>query len=191
MKASAVIFDIYGTLTKPNLYFDAIRSEIGVEGPILEAMERMDPAARQRAERILVSHEQTAAQIAELQPGAVEVIDTLRARGYPVAILTRNARSTVEFLREKFQFAVDTIRTREDGAIKPSAEPVLAICRQLQADVARSWMVGDYLFDLLSGRAAGTKTVLMIGDRPEPDFADQADFVIDRLMDLLPIVGVE
>ena len=35
---------------------------------------------------------------------------------------------------------------------------------ELCADPRRSWMIGDYLFDILSGKAAGTKTVLMAGD---------------------------
>ena len=82
------------------------------------------------------------------------------------------------------------MRTRDDGAIKPSAEPLLSLCRELEAAPHESWMVGDYLFDIQSGRAAGTKTVLMTGDRQRPDFADQAHHVIARLVDLLPIVGI-
>jgi phosphoglycolate phosphatase-like HAD superfamily hydrolase len=49
-------------------------------------------------------------------------------------------------------------------------------------------MVGDFLFDIQSGRAAGTRTVLMIGDAPRPQFADQADHVIRRLPQLLPLL---
>ena len=49
-------------------------------------------------------------------------------------------------------------------------------------------MVGDYLFDILSGKAAGTRTVLMIGDQPVPEYAPQADYVIRRLPELLTIV---
>ena len=188
MTTSAVIFDLDGTLTKPNLDFDEIRAEIGVEGPILEAMEAMAPPARQRAAEILAGHEQRAAQTAELHDGVVVVLETLRRRGHPIAILTRNARSTVDFLLGKFHIVVDAVRSREDGAIKPSAEPVLAICRELHAEVARSWVVGDYLFDLQSGRAAGTRTVLMIGESSRPDFADQADHVIQSLTELLPII---
>jgi phosphoglycolate phosphatase-like HAD superfamily hydrolase len=52
-------------------------------------------------------------------------------------------------------------------------------------------MVGDYLFDILSGRSAGTSTVLIIGERPLPDFADQADHVIRRLPDLLPLIEAQ
>jgi len=120
--------------------------------------------------------------------GAVATVAACRAKGHPVAILTRNARAVVDYVLEKHGFVVDAIRTREDGAIKPSAEPVLSICRQLNASPPQSWMVGDYLFDILSGKAAGTRTVLMIGDQPIPEYAPQASHVIRRLPELLTIV---
>ena len=186
---AAVIFDLDGTLTKPYLDFDAIRLELGIaSGPILEAIAEMDVAARRNAEVILLRHEWDAAKNATLYDGAVETVAACRAKKYGVAILTRNARAVVDCILAEHGFVVDAIRTREDGAIKPSAEPVLSICRELQADPTRSWMVGDYLFDILSGHVAGTRTVLMIGEGAEPAYAKQADYVIRRLPELLTIV---
>lgn len=189
-RRSAVIFDLDGTLTKPDLDFDVIRAEIGVEGPILEAMEAMAPEQRTRAESILLRYEHDAADRAELYDGAVDVVRQIREAGFSAAILTRNRRANVDAILGRFGIEVDAMRTRDDGAIKPSPEPILALCRELGADPRDSWMVGDYLFDIQSGRAAGATTVLMIGDRERPDFADQADHTIRRLVDLLPIVGV-
>ncbi len=188
MNRSAVIFDLDGTITRPYLDFDEIRAEIGVKGPVLEALAEMDPDSRRRAEAVLLRYEREAARNATLQEGAVEVIDACRAGGRAVAILTRNSRATVEFILESHSITVDALRTREDGAIKPSPVPVLSICEELRADPRRSWMVGDYLFDILCGRGAGTRTVLMVGDREIPDFADRADHVIRRLTELLPII---
>jgi HAD superfamily hydrolase (TIGR01549 family) len=188
MSRSAIIFDLDGTLTKPRLDFDAIRAELGVSGPILEAMEQMTPAQRAYADRVLIEHEWQAAREAELQDDAGAVIDQLRRSGWAIAILTRNARATLDHVLERFGLVVDTVRTREDGAVKPSPEPVLSICEELRADPRQSWMVGDFLFDILSGRAAGTRTALMIGDQAVPDFADQADVVIRRLRELVDIV---
>jgi HAD superfamily hydrolase (TIGR01549 family) len=188
-RASAIIFDLDGTLTRPYLDFDAMRAEIGVTGPILEAIAAMSPTDRARAEAILLRHEWDAARNATLYDGAVEVVGECRRRGHRTAVLTRNARIIVDYLVERFGFGLDAIRTREDGAVKPSAEPVLSICEQLHADPAASWVVGDFLFDIMSGRAAGARTVLMIGDNPAPDFASQADHVIRRLRDLLPLLA--
>lgn len=188
-KRAAVIFDLDGTLTKPYLDFDAIRRELGIaSGPILEAIAKMDAAARRDAEVILLRHEWKAAKNATLYERAVETVAECRARGYGAAILTRNARAVVDYILAEHEFVVDAIRTREDGAIKPSAEPVLSICRELEADPAYSWMVGDYLFDILSGKAAGTRTILMIGDQALPEYASQASYIIRRLPELLTIV---
>jgi HAD superfamily hydrolase (TIGR01509 family) len=186
---TAVIFDLDGTLTRPHLDFDAIRAEIGIErGPILEAIEGMSPQARRRAETILLRHEAEAAARAELQEDAAFVLEECRRRGHAVAILTRNARIFVDEILARFELRVDALRTRENGAVKPSPAPLLAICSELAADPQSSWMIGDYLFDVQSGRSAGCRTVLMIGDAEPPDYAPQADFVIRRLCELLPLV---
>lgn len=189
-RRSAVIFDLDGTITKPDLDFDRIRDEIGVEGPILEAMETMSADARGRAELILVRYEGEAAGRAELHDGAIEVIQGLRSSGYPVAILTRNSRRNLDNILKRFGIEVDATRTRDDGAIKPSPEPVLSLCCELDVEPRDTWMVGDYLFDIQSGQRAGAKTILMIGDRARPSFADQADHTVSRLKDLLPLVGL-
>ncbi len=185
---SAIIFDFDGTITKPYLDFDAIRREIGVEGLVLEAIAKMDAADRERAEAVLLRHEREAALNATLHEGAVDVINTCRARGHPVGIVTRNARPSVDLVLCNQGLTVDALRTREDGAIKPSPEPVLSICDELGADPQESWMVGDHLLDIETGRAAGCRTVLIIGDREWADFADQADHVIQRLPELLDLV---
>ena len=189
MNRSAVIFDLAGTITRPYLDFDEIRAEIGAKGPVLEAFAEMDPDSRRRAEAVLLRYEREAARNATLQEGAVEVIDACRSMGHAVAILTRNSRATVDIVLESHSITVDALRTREDGAIKPSPAPVLSICEELHADPRRSWMVGDYLFDILCGRDAGARTILMVGDKEIPDFADRADHVIHRLTELLPIIA--
>lgn len=186
---SAILFDLDGTLTKPCLDFDRIRAEIGIaSGPILEALATMDGRSRQRAESILLRHEAEAAAHAVPQDRAAEIVATLRSRGHPVGILTRNARSTVNAVLAKFGITVDGVRAREDGAIKPSPEPVLSLCADFAVAPHRSWVVGDFHFDILSGMAAGARTVLMIGDDEEPRYSREADHVIRRLSELLAIV---
>jgi HAD superfamily hydrolase (TIGR01509 family) len=188
---SAVIFDLDGTLTRPQLDFDAIRKEIGLPaGPILESIAELDAAGAQRAMGILERHEWHAAENAVLHDGAVEVVSACHGQGHGVGLLTRNSRLVVDHFIEVHGFAFDAIRTRDDGAIKPSPAPVLSICSELGAEPRRSFMVGDFLFDILSGSAAGAKTILMVGDDPEPEFAGRADYVIQRLEELLAIVRI-
>ena len=81
-RVGVAIFDMDGTLTKPQLDFDRIRQEIGLDGvPILEAMEAMSPEERARTEAILHRHEAEAAATSELQLGAARVVSAIRDAG--------------------------------------------------------------------------------------------------------------
>jgi len=193
LHASAVLFDMDGTLTQPYFDFDAIRREIGLttepRTPVLEAMEMMPPAQRQRAERILLHHEARAAEESILWEDTLPVLATLRNAGVPVGCITRNSRTSANTVIALHGLTFDALFTREDGPLKPSPEPVRAICRKLGVEPRKAWMVGDYLFDMQAGRAAGATTVLMVGNARLPEWADQADHVIRRLTELLDLIG--
>lgn len=187
----ALIFDLDGTITKPFIDFDAIRAEIGIaSGTILEALEGMSESQRARAEEIILEHEWEAAREGEVYKDATFVIQQCRCAGYLLGIVTRNARQVVDFLLEKHGLRFDAIRTREDGSVKPSPAPVLSVCSELGVEPSRSWMIGDFLYDIESGRAAGCQTVLMAGDEPLPHYAGMADFTIRRLSELPAILGI-
>jgi HAD superfamily hydrolase (TIGR01509 family) len=186
----AVIFDLDGTLTRPCLDFDRIRAELGIAAgrPVLEALEGMPAEARARAEAVLLQHEAEAAARSELQEGVHEVLAALRARGVRLGLLTRNSRASVATVLAAHGLAFDAIHTREDGPLKPSPQAVRALCGAFGVPASACVVVGDYLFDVQAGAAAGATTVLMIGDKERPAFADQADFVVRRLADVVRIV---
>ncbi len=177
-----------GTLTRPQLNFDAIRREIGSipEGqPILESVAGMSPADRARAEAVLGRHERQAAATSELQPNAARIVAEVRQAGIAVALMTRNSRRSARAFGERHGITFDVIWTREDGPVKPSPEPVLSICRRLGVAAEHAWVVGDYHFDILCGRAAGGTTVLFIEPGAHrPPWADESDIVIADLAEL-------
>ncbi|MCG8406121.1 MAG: HAD family hydrolase [Phycisphaerales bacterium] len=184
-----VIFDMDGTLTRPNLDFDRIREEIGLgieDEPILEAMSRMTPGDRARTQAILQRHEDKAAAESQLQPGAAEVVSTVRASGIPAVLMTRNSRRSVGMFNHRHRIEFDLTWTREDGPMKPSPEPVIEICRRFEVDPADAWVVGDFHYDIRCGAAAGSTTVLLLDpESKKPDWADEADFIIYELPELL------
>jgi HAD superfamily hydrolase (TIGR01549 family) len=187
-----VIFDMDGTLTRPWLNFERIREETGVHGPLLEALSGMTPAQRAKAMAILERHEAEAAAHSELQPGAAEVVAAVQDSGLPTVLMTRNSRRSVEMLMERHDLSFDVIRTRDDGAVKPSPEPILAVCRLLDVEPRRAWSVGDFHYDIICGAAAGAVTVLLLDAAAErPVWADEADHVIHRLDALLPLLGLD
>ncbi|MBI5765489.1 MAG: HAD family hydrolase [Planctomycetes bacterium] len=188
----AVIFDLDGTLTVATIDFDAIRAEIGLPNePILEAVLQMPPAERARAEAILHRHEIEAAEASRLQPFAVEVVAAIRAGGIPVALMTRNSRWSARHFMDKHGLAFDFIRAREDGPMKPSPEPIHDICRAFAVSPTDTWAVGDFRFDLICANAAGSTSVLFHDPSlKRPDWADEADHVINSLKELLPLMGI-
>lgn len=191
-RPSAVIFDMDGTLTVATIDFDAIRAEIGLPNePILEAVLRMPPVERDRAEAILHRHEVMAAEASRLQPFAAEVVAAIREAGLPVALMTRNSRWSARHFLEKHGLAFDFIRAREDGAMKPSPEPIHDICRAFGVSPSDTWAVGDFRFDLICANAAGSTSVLFHDPTlKRPDWADEADYVINALKELLPLMGI-
>jgi HAD superfamily hydrolase (TIGR01509 family) len=191
MSVRAVIFDLDGTLTEPFLDFEAMRREMGIPadgGPILEAMEKMDPGRRQQAMRILEVHEREALEQSRLNPGARQTLATLRGRGILIGVLTRNCRDNAAAVTSKHGLEVDCIVAREDGPVKPDAFGVLRICEQFGVRPSEALVVGDYLFDLLSANAAGAVSVLLTSHPQADRFAHEAAFTIDRLGQLLTIV---
>ena len=185
-----VIFDLDGTLIDSRLDFDAMRRDMGfLPGQlILEGLEAL-PAGpdRDRCLAVLHEHERRGALEATLMPGARELLDGLARGGRPHAILTRNSRAMTQLALDRLELRFSHVVTREDGPPKPDPAGVLAICREWRLPVEEVLLVGDSLFDLRCGRAAGVTTVLYAPEGP-PDYAHEADFVIAHLDEVLPIV---
>ncbi len=191
MPVKAVIFDLDGTITEPFFDFDAIREEIGMSrdaGPILEAMQKMTAAERKDAEQILKFHEDRAVKDSTLNDGATETLEALGLRSIHIGILTRNKRSNALAIAKMHNLTFDAIVDREDGPVKPDAFGVLKLCEQFAVQPAETLVVGDYLFDLLSARAAGAVAVLLKTHEKCSEFAEYADFTITGLDQLLGII---
>jgi HAD superfamily hydrolase (TIGR01509 family) len=191
MSVKAVIFDLDGTITQPYFDFDAIREEMGLDknsGPVLESMQKMTPQQRQRAEQILHHHEQKAVTESRLNPGARQTLSALRRAGVGIGILTRNRRSNAEAIAVKHKLKFDAIVDRDDGPVKPDAFGVLRLCEQFGVKPEQTLVVGDYLFDLLSAKAAGAAAVLLANHERADEFARHADFTIQNIRQVLQIV---
>ncbi len=127
-------------------------------------------------------------------PGALEVVDELRAREVRVGIVTskghRIARRTLEVcgLHERVEFVVCGDQV-ENG--KPHPEPVLKALAALGISDMRHRVlfVGDSPHDLRAGRDAGTRTAA-VGWGPLDRrvlHAESPDFFLDRMEDLLRV----
>jgi len=192
MSIKAVIFDLDGTITEPFFDFDAIRQQMGLApdaGPVLEAMEKMSARQRTEAERILRRQEDRAVTESRLNEGVNETFAWLRSSGINIGILTRNKKSNALAIEKKHNLKFDTVVDREDGPVKPDGFGVLEICRRFGVEPGRTLVVGDYLFDLLSAKAAGAVPVLLANHSRADEFAEHADFVIERIDQIPQIIA--
>ena len=213
----AVLFDFDGTLTVPGaLDFAAIKREIGCppDELVLEWIEGLPPGTRRvRALAALELFELAGAATSAPNEGAEALIGDLRALGLKVGVLTRNGRAAVE--RALAGFArlttgdLDVVLTRDDRVPpKPAPDGVVHAAGLMGVLPAETLVVGDYLLDMLAGRAAGAVTAYLTNASPGgsgsahetvpgPSGASAADgcpegaacdFVVHRLDELREIV---
>jgi HAD superfamily hydrolase (TIGR01509 family) len=184
------IFDLDGTLTVAVHDFDAIRTELGLpQGrPILEELAGLPDERARPLYRQLGEIELELARAARPAAGAERLLETLAGRGARLGILTRNScENALETLRaaglQRF-FAREFLVGRETAAPKPSPAGVQKLLAGWSAAADDALMIGDYLYDLQAGRAAGTATVYVDTTGRFP-FAEHADLRVECLEELL------
>jgi HAD superfamily hydrolase (TIGR01509 family) len=203
----AVLFDFDGTLTHPDaLDFPALRSAIGCPPGtlILEYIDAL-PTEEERTikRKILADFEMAAARASVPNEGAEEMVRMLTSHGMGLGILTRNTRSSITESLKNFRAISEkdfqVIVTREsEGRPKPHPDGVLGAARQLGVAPRELLVVGDFVFDIAAGKAAGAPTVLLTNGRiaPQaripgaaPPTEPVADFTITTLGELAGILG--
>lgn len=168
----AWVFDLDGTLTRAQHDFAGMRRQLGFgEGTnLLEGLAGLSDEARAEAEATIEAWEWEHADRAEPAPGVPELLGRLHARGVRIGVLTRNlapiARRTLAVTGLDRWFAPDDVLGRTCAAPKPAPDGIVHLLNRWRIPADRAVMVGDYLHDLMAGRAAGTTTILL-GPVPE------------------------
>jgi HAD superfamily hydrolase (TIGR01509 family) len=197
VRIKGILFDFDGTLTLPgSLDFPAIKRELGCPygEPILEFLETVGPTRRKHLMKALEEKEEIAAKGSRPNRGAEECIVALLRRGILLGILTRNSLVSVKRALEQFSEVrighFRTVVTRDFALPKPHPDGVYRAAQEMGISPSELLVAGDFRFDVLAGKAAGAKTVLltngegssMAHNDPEPDY------IIDELAELLHIV---
>jgi HAD superfamily hydrolase (TIGR01549 family) len=163
----AILFDMDGTLTVPDLDFPRIKAEMGIgPGPILESLAELDETRLRHAETILHRIEEISAENSRLNEGCRDLLAWLAANSLATALITRNSRLSAQTVFRRHQLSMDVIITREDGPFKPSPVPLQLACRHLGVQHDEVWMVGDGQHDIEAARAAGIRAVWISHNKP-------------------------
>jgi HAD superfamily hydrolase (TIGR01509 family) len=186
------IFDMDGTLTVAIHDFDAIRNALGLpQGrPILEQLAEMPEEKAAPLTRRLDEIELELVARSAPQAGARELLDALRARNAGLGILTRNSHdnavATLDNCGLLEYFDPARVLGRESCEVKPSSDGIRKLLKTWRAAPKDAVMIGDYLFDLIAGREAGTATVY-VDPSGRFEYADRADVCV---LDLGALAGL-
>ncbi|WP_224983126.1 HAD family hydrolase [Geomonas agri] len=159
------VFDLDGTLTIAIHDFAHIRNVLGVPqgSDILGHLEGLPEAEGLRARALLQSIEQELAQRTEPAEGALELLQFLHGRGTRIGVLTRNTRenalTTLAHIGLMNYIGEADVLGRDEARAKPDPDGIHKLACRWGVPAAALVMVGDYAFDLQTGRAAGAGTV--------------------------------
>lgn len=213
MKINTLLFDLDGTLINTNeliiesflhtlnkYYPDKYKREdvFPFIGPTLyETFESINPEKMEEMVQVYrkFNHEQHDKLVTEFET-VFETIQILKEKGFKLGIVTTKIRTTVNMglkLTKLDQF-FDVVVTLDDVEhAKPNPEPIFKALEQLDAKPEEAIMVGDNHHDIGAGKNAGTKTAGVAWSIKGRDYIEsfQPDYVLDKMSDLLAIVGVE
>ncbi|MBM7606166.1 pyrophosphatase PpaX [Metabacillus crassostreae] len=211
MKINTLLFDLDGTLINTNdliiesflhtlhtYYPDQyVREDIlPFIGPTLyDTFSTINP---EKVEEMITvyrkfNHEQHDVLVTEYET-VFETVKALKEQGFKLGIVTTKIRDTVNMglkLTKLDQF-FDVVVTLDDVEnAKPHPEPVLKALKQLGSSPEEAIMVGDNHHDIEAGKNAGTKTAGVSWSVKGREYITsyKPDYILEKMSDLLPIVG--
>jgi len=159
------IFDLDGTLTVAIHDFASIRRALGVPqgDDILGHLDALPAAQALVLREQLAAIEEELAERTEPAHGALGLVSELFGRGVRLGVLTRNTRAnalrTLGRIGLAGFFAQCDVLGRDEALAKPDPDGLLQLARSWATSPRSLVMVGDYGFDLQTGRAAGAATI--------------------------------
>jgi phosphoglycolate phosphatase-like HAD superfamily hydrolase len=128
-----------------------------------------------------------------LYPGVKVALEYLKRKGVKISLLTTKVQEQAERIINHFELLslFDYIMGRRDGfQHKPSPEPLIFICKEIEIQPSESLIVGDTELDVQCGKDAGAKTCgVLYGYRTKEQIENEKpDFIISQLDELRKVL---
>lgn len=185
-QAAGVLLDWDGVIAETSLDFSGIREKYfdGRRVPLLEAAERLPEERRFQFHRDVEALEVEGADHAVPVPGARELIEWLEAREKPWGIVSRNCRAAIDLAALRCGITLPPVTlSRDHGPVKPDPEALWLAAEMIAAPAGGCVFVGDFIYDLIGGRRAGMRTILV--QRAEDDWLPWTDVAYPHVTDLV------
>lgn len=193
-KLKAIIFDMDGTLTKPQTYmFGEMRAALGItkEQDILGSIEALPENEQEAAHDKIRGIERNAMSKMEIQPGLHTLFKHLEQAQLRKAICTRNFHEPTQYLLQHFlsDYKVSPVVTRAFTPPKPSPKPLLHILDTWQdVEAAACLMVGDGADDIKAAQACNMETVLVLNKDNEELKKLNPTHIVHDLSEIIQII---
>ncbi|TGL40347.1 HAD family hydrolase [Leptospira perdikensis] len=184
------IFDMDGTLTIANHDFDAIKRELEIplDTDILTSLSKLSKEEAEKKHTQLNGIELKIAKSSIPSPGSSELLQEIKTQTNNLGILTRNSFSnSIETLKATGlidYFDSNFIFCRERAIPKPNPEGIFRLMDLWKANPMETVMIGDYVYDLDAGSAAGVETIYIDPTGTFP-FRESATHCIRELGEIL------
>ena len=131
----------------------------------------------------------------KMYPGLLDTLEFLRDKKLYISLLTTKGQDQADKIIDYFNlrkyFSV-VMGRRDNIANKPSAEPLLIICKELKVMPVETLMVGDTELDIQCGKNAGAKTCGCSYGYRTSDLLnlENPDFIISSISDLPHLISI-
>lgn len=213
MKIDTVLFDLDGTLIDTNeLIFSSFEHTLNhfypgkytrehmvefIGPPLIDTFSKID--SNRVDEMIAKYREHNFAHhdlLVKDYEGVYETVEALHTAGFKLAVVTTKVKKTTRMGLKlgRLDGFFETIVAMDDvEKVKPDPEPLHKAMKALGSTPETTIMVGDSQYDILGGKNAGVRTAGVCWTIKGEDFlrSFQPDYMLNRMTDLLPILGVE
>ncbi|MCD8386072.1 MAG: HAD family phosphatase [Bacteroidales bacterium] len=197
----AVLFDLDGVLIDTegiySNFWATTGRDFGVEDPefahkikgttLAQILDRNFPKEmHQRIIDVLVDFEHNMRY--EIFPGAMELLQELRDRHIPTAIVTSSGDQKMQRLWEQHpgfrDYFTAVITDADVTRSKPDPQPYLVAAERLGIAPEDCYVIEDSFTGVESGRRAGAKVIAIATTNPASSLEGKADLVLPSIADL-------